>query len=57
MLKMVISPKLARDASLLLSFHTKGVELEGFTAAYRHACGLVHQVRIRFSDADEDWWI
>ena len=20
---------------------TKGVELEGFTAAYRHACGLV----------------
>jgi hypothetical protein len=36
---------------------TKGVELEGFTAAYRHACALVHQVRIRFSDADEDWWI
>ena len=36
---------------------TKGVELEGFTAAYRHACGLVQQVRIRFSDADEDWWI
>jgi len=35
----------------------KGVELEGFTAAYRHACRLVHQVRIRFSDADEDWWI
>jgi hypothetical protein len=33
------------------------VELEGFTAAYRHACGLVQQVRIRFSDADEDWWI
>ena len=36
---------------------TKGVELEGFTAAYRHACGLVQQVRIGFSDADEDWWI
>jgi hypothetical protein len=29
------------------------VELDGFTAAYRHACGLVQQVRIRFSDADE----
>ena len=36
---------------------TQGVELEGFTAAYRHACGLVHQVRIRFADANEDWWI
>jgi hypothetical protein len=36
---------------------TKGVELECFTAAYRHACGLVNQVRIRFSNADEDWWI
>ena len=36
---------------------TQGVELEDFTAAYRHACGLVHQVRIRFSNADEDWWI
>ena len=36
---------------------TQGVELEDFTAAYRHACGLVHQVRIRFADANEDWWI
>ena len=36
---------------------TEGVELEGFPAAYRHACGLVHHVRVRFSDADEDWWI
>ena len=36
---------------------TKGVEMEDFTAAYRHACGLVHQVRIRFSNTDADWWI
>ena len=35
----------------------KGVELESFADAYRHACGLVQQVRRRFSDADEDWWI
>ena len=35
----------------------KGVELESFADAYRHACGLVQQVRGRFSDADEDWWI
>jgi hypothetical protein len=36
---------------------TKGVELEGLEAAYRHAIGLVHQVRARFSDADDDWLI
>jgi hypothetical protein len=36
---------------------TKGVELEGFSAAYSHACGLVHQVRVSFSDADEEWLI
>ena len=36
---------------------TEGVELEGFTAAYLHACTLVHQVRLRFSGADDDWWI
>jgi hypothetical protein len=36
---------------------TEGVELESFADAYRHACGLVQQVRGRFSDADEDWWI
>ena len=36
---------------------TKGVDLEGFSAAYRYACGLVHQVRIRFPDADDHWWI
>jgi hypothetical protein len=33
------------------------VELEGLEAAYRHAIGLVHQVRVRFSDADDDWLI
>jgi len=36
---------------------TKGVELEGLEAAYRHAIGLVHQVRVRFSDANDDWLI
>jgi hypothetical protein len=36
---------------------TKGLELEGFGAAYRHACKLVRQVRVSFSDGDEDWWI
>ena len=36
---------------------TEGVELEGFSAAYRHACALVHQVRARFSSGEEDWWI
>jgi hypothetical protein len=36
---------------------TKGVELEGLEAAYRHAIGLVHQVRVRFSDADNNWLI
>ena len=25
--------------------------------AYRYACGLVQQVRSRFPDAGEDWWI
>jgi hypothetical protein len=36
---------------------TKGVELEGLGAAYRHALGLVHRVRIRFPDAGDDWLI
>ena len=36
---------------------TKGVELEGLEAAYRHAIGLVHQVRVRFSDADNNWLV
>ena len=36
---------------------TKGVELEGLEAAYRHAIGLVHQVRVRFSEADNNWLI
>jgi hypothetical protein len=36
---------------------TRGVELEGLEAAYRHAIGLVHQVRVRFSDADNNWLI
>ena len=36
---------------------TKGVELEGFSAAHRHAYGLVQQVRAYFPDADEHWWI
>jgi uncharacterized protein DUF6894 len=36
---------------------TIGVELEGFSAAYQCACGLVHQVRIRFPGTDENWWI
>ena len=36
---------------------TKGVQLEGFSAAYWHACDLVHQVRGSFCDVDEDWII
>ena len=36
---------------------TKGVELDGFDAAYDYACGLVRQVRYRFPHAEEDWWI
>jgi hypothetical protein len=36
---------------------TKGVELEGLEAAYRHAIGLVHQVHVRFSEADNNWLI
>ena len=36
---------------------TEGVELEGFDAAYHHACGLVQQVRNRFPAADDGWWI
>ena len=36
---------------------TKGVELEGLEAAYRHAIGLVHQMRVRFSDADNNWLV
>jgi hypothetical protein len=36
---------------------TEGVELEGFDAAYQHACWLVQQVRSRFPAADEGWWI
>ena len=35
----------------------EGVELESFADAYRRARVLVQQVRGRFSDADEDWWI
>jgi Domain of unknown function (DUF6894) len=35
----------------------EGVELEGYEAAYDHACGLVHQVRIRFPASKENWWI
>jgi len=38
-------------------FDKEGVELEGYEAAYDHACGLVRQVRIRFPAAKEDWWI
>jgi hypothetical protein len=38
-------------------FDKDGVELEDYTAAYHHACGLVQQVRSRFPAADEDWWI
>ena len=38
-------------------FDKEGVELEGYQAAYHHACGLVQQVRIRFPAAAEDWWI
>jgi hypothetical protein len=38
-------------------FDPEGIELENFSAAYRHACGLVQQVRTRFSEADEGWWI
>jgi Domain of unknown function (DUF6894) len=36
---------------------TQGLELDGFDAAYKYACGLVRQVRHRFPHADEDWWI
>ena len=38
-------------------FDKEGVELEGYEAAYDHACGLVHQIRIRFPAANDDWWI
>ena len=46
---------LKTPGSLMSNF--EGVELESFADAYRHACGLVQQVRGRFSHADEDWWI
>jgi hypothetical protein len=36
---------------------SKGVELEDLEAAYRHAIGLVRQVRVRFSDSDDDWLV
>jgi hypothetical protein len=38
-------------------FDKKGLELENYTAAYRHACAMVQQVRSRFPAADGDWWI
>ncbi len=38
-------------------FDEEGLELEGYEAAYRHACRLVQQVRSRIPAADEDWWI
>jgi len=38
-------------------FDEEGLELEGHEAAYRYACGLVHQVRSRFPACNEDWWI
>ena len=38
-------------------FDEEGIELENFTAAYLHACELVHQVRRRFPAAGSDWWI
>jgi len=35
----------------------KGMELEDLRAAYGHAIGLVHQVRVRVPDADDNWLI
>jgi hypothetical protein len=34
---------------------TEGVELNSFSSAYGHACGLVHQVRSNFYDLEENW--
>jgi hypothetical protein len=36
---------------------TKGVELDGLAAAYHHARWLVHQVRVRCSETEDDWLI
>jgi hypothetical protein len=36
---------------------TKGTELEGLSAAHRHAIGLVHQVRASLSDVGDSWLI
>ena len=35
----------------------QGVELEGLSAAYWHAIDMVHRVRVKFPDADNDWII